>query len=334
MHSTSAPIISVIIPAYNAAKSIRETLESVFQQSYRGFEVFLINDGSQDVKELESAIAPFRHLIVYLSQPNRGPGAARNAGIRRASGEYLAFLDADDAWYPTCLETQLQLALNGNDACDLVYADLLLKGAGPRLERHALRYSDVCPSSGVLTFESLIKEECQASTSSTMVRRQVALDAGLFDENLRRAEDFDFWLRIAHRGGRLAYQRTVVGERRLGFGSLSTDNIGMLEALAQVLRKTEVTLRLSEEQRRTLKVKLRHTEALVNLERGKAQILDGDYGCALSSLEMAATVFNTNKLKLAIAGLRLAPRLMRRLMRTTRDFSGRANRSLRGRDWA
>src|SRR6516165_2038844 len=166
------PLVSVIIPAYNSAAHIRETLESVLSQTYHNFEVILINDGSPDTEEFERAIAPYRDRIIYISQENRGPSAARNAGIRRARGEYLAFLDSDDVWSPTCLAAQVELALSRQPSCDLVYSDVLVysdsrqhhqgmpwaRGARPpaepavrraaKLRGGAIRYSEICPSSG------------------------------------------------------------------------------------------------------------------------------------------------------------------------------------------
>jgi glycosyltransferase involved in cell wall biosynthesis len=110
--TNALPLVSVIIPAYKAAAYIHEALGSVFRQTYESFEVILINDGSPDTEEFERAIAPYLDRIVYIRQENRGPSAARNAGIRRARGEYLAFLDSDDVWYPTCLAAQVELALS------------------------------------------------------------------------------------------------------------------------------------------------------------------------------------------------------------------------------
>jgi glycosyltransferase involved in cell wall biosynthesis len=85
----------VIVPAFNAAADIPAALASVFAQSFGAFEVIVVNDGSSD--DLETSLRPFRDRIIYLEQPNRG-AAARNAGIRAARGQYIAFLDADDVW--------------------------------------------------------------------------------------------------------------------------------------------------------------------------------------------------------------------------------------------
>ena len=173
------PLVSVIIPAYQAAAYIHETLESVLRQSYQNLEVILINDGSPDTEEFERAIGPYRDRIVYIRQENGGPSAARNAGIRRARGEYLAFLDSDDVWFPTCLAAQVELALSRQPSCDLVYSDVLIvsdsqhhgvsptTGSLPCSEQAvrrvansrggAIRYSEMCPSNGAVTFESLLR---------------------------------------------------------------------------------------------------------------------------------------------------------------------------------
>ena len=329
------PLVSVIIPAYNSTAHIRETLESVLSQTYHNFEVILINDGSPDTEDFERAIARYRDQIVYIKQENGGPSAARNAGIRRARGEYLAFLDSDDVWFPTCLAAQVELALSRQPSCDLVYSDVLVEPdsqqqphrippmAGSRaslkaavrraakLRGAAIRYSEVCPSNGAVTFESLLREDCQAPTSCTMVRRQAAISAGLFDENLRRAEDYDLWLRIAHRASNMAYGREVLGKNRMVAGSLSDDNMKMLEALVDVLRKLPTNLDLSASEQSALQTKLADAKAQLELERGKAFLLDGKYDQALSSLREAISPLSSTRLRFALLGLRVAPRLTR-----------------------
>jgi glycosyltransferase involved in cell wall biosynthesis len=337
MNRDGLPLVSVIIPAYKAAAYVRETLESVLCQTYPNFETILINDGSPDTEELERAIAPYRHRIVYISQENRGPSAARNAGIHRARGEYLAFLDSDDVWFPTCLTARVELALSRQPACDLVYADVLISSESQqrghrassasvsdhtpatavrraaRLHGGVIRFSEICPSRGALTFESLVREDCQAPTSCTMVRRQAAIAAGLFDENLRRAEDYDLWLRIAHRASNMAYTHEVLGRNRVVPGSLSHDNIKMLEGVVTVLGKLNKSLDLSASERSALRNKLADTKALLDWERGKAFLLDGKYDQALASLREAGSSLASRKLRWALLGLKIAPRLTRAL---------------------
>src|ERR1700691_5526396 len=116
------PAVSVIIPTYSTAEFIKETLDSVFQQTFKDFEVIVVNDGSPDTAKLEYVLEPFRSQIIYLMRENRGPAAARNAAIRQAQGEYLAFLDSDDIWLPQYLEKQIEF-LEKNTRLDAVYCD-------------------------------------------------------------------------------------------------------------------------------------------------------------------------------------------------------------------
>jgi hypothetical protein len=144
-----------------------------------------------------------------------------------------------------------------------------------------------------------------------MVRRQAAISAGLFDENLRRAEDYDLWLRIAHRASNMAYGREVLGKNRIVAGSLSDDNMKMLEAVVDVLMKLGKNLDLSASERSTLQTKLADAKAQLDLERGKAFLLDGKYDQALSSLREAMSPLSSAKLRFALLGLKVAPRLTR-----------------------
>jgi len=100
MSPHSAPRVSVIVPAYNTAPFIAETLDSVFAQSMADFEVIVVNDGSPDTPALEQALLPYRARIRYIVQSNGGLSAARNTAIRASGSELVAFLDSDDVWEP------------------------------------------------------------------------------------------------------------------------------------------------------------------------------------------------------------------------------------------
>src|SRR5437868_1326235 len=100
-------VVSVVIPAYNAAQWIEETIATVLAQTYRPLDVIVVDDGSMD--ETRSAVKKFDDQIRYIHQPNSGVGAARNTGIRSARGEYVAFLDADDLWDAHKVEEQIAL---------------------------------------------------------------------------------------------------------------------------------------------------------------------------------------------------------------------------------
>ena len=137
------PSVSVVIPAYNTAPYIGETLSSVLAQTYTDFEVIVVNDGSPDTVELEVALAPFRDRIQYIVQENGGLSAARNRGIAAGRGEFVALLDSDDVWEPDYLE--YQLAVLERDGLDIVYSNATTFGDPLRAGR---LFMDMHPSTG------------------------------------------------------------------------------------------------------------------------------------------------------------------------------------------
>ncbi len=126
--SKSAPTVSVIMPAYNSASFIGQALDSVFAQTYSDFEVVVVNDGSPDTAKLEDVLRQYLDGIVYIKQENRRVGGARNTGIRHARGEYLAFLDSDDSWFPDCLAVQMR-AFDEDPSLDMIFADAFFDDA-------------------------------------------------------------------------------------------------------------------------------------------------------------------------------------------------------------
>jgi glycosyltransferase involved in cell wall biosynthesis len=299
------PLVSVIIPAYNAASFITETLESVFAQTFKDFEVIIINDGSPDTEEFERILQPYMNRVVYLKQENQGPSAARNLGILRARGEYLAFLDADDLWLPEYLNEQMKL-FKQTASLDLVYADVLQYHSSTA---DGVPYSQDCPSRGPVTFESLVTEECQIPTSSVIVRKQVVQDAGLFDEQLWRCEDYDLWLRIAYRGARMAHQQKVLGSSRVRLDSLAAQQIKMLQGMVRVLSKLETELTVTPESRALLQREGAKARAKLDLERGKICLQQGRLDEAHNALCNANAFFHRRTLSLFLFALRLSPKL-------------------------
>jgi len=137
-HSETVPAVSVIIPAYNVASYIAASLDSVFAQTFTGYEVILVNDGSPDTEQFERAIQPYIDRIIYLKQENAGASVARNSGLQAARGEFVAFLDGDDVWLPNYLAEQMQFIQARG--CDLACADATMFG-DPKTEGQ--RYMDL-----------------------------------------------------------------------------------------------------------------------------------------------------------------------------------------------
>lgn len=223
--------VSVVIPAYNAMKYLPQTVESVLHQTYKEFEVVIVNDGSTDDIETwfaESVTDPRFRLI---SQENKGLSGARNTGIEQAKGEFIAVLDADDLWHPTKLEKQVE-ALKRHPEAGLVYTWL----------RYVDEFSSPTGKIVKSSFEGDVWEELTAFNfigcgSVAMIRRACFDDVGNFDRNLDSyVEDWDMWLRIAK-----SYPFTVVNEvlidNRKYSGSLSTQWRKMEESFPKVIEK-------------------------------------------------------------------------------------------------
>jgi GT2 family glycosyltransferase len=307
--SSHGPLVSVIIPAYNAAGFIDETLNSVFNQTYSNYEVIVVNDGSPDTDELQKVLAPFRDRLIYIQQENKGPSAARNHAIKKARGEFVAFLDSDDNWLPDYLEEQIKLS-RSEHGFDMVYSDAWLFGDGPLSGR---RFMECAPSIGPVTFESLLLYQTSVITSCTVVRRQSVIDAGLFDERFIRCEDFDLWIRLAHRGARIGFQEQVLTRHRTHSASLAANEIAMVESQIEVLKKAKQTLPLSEAEHKLIDRQLENCAAQIDRERGKQYLANRNYDQAAASFTRANRFYKSRKLQLVIWGLRSTPRVVRYL---------------------
>lgn len=187
------PKVSVIIPVYNGEKTIRETVESVLNQTLSDFELIIIDDGSTDsTLDVLSTIKDSRLKVVSYS--NAGVSASRNRGIELASGEYIAFLDADDFWTPDKLEFQVK-ALAANPQASVVYswADCIDEA------NQLLGIDHHFTVNGNILTRLLVSNCIAGSASSVLARREVFVEVGNFDETLTHAEDWDMWLRLAAR---------------------------------------------------------------------------------------------------------------------------------------
>ena len=231
------PLVSVIIPAYNAAAYIAQTVDSVVHQTYADFEVIVVNDGSHDTESLERKLAGYGDRVRYIFQQNGGPSSARNTGIRAAQGELVAFLDSDDIWEPEFLATQVA-CFRRNPKLDLVWCNCSRLGA---LANERTQFNFYPPRRPV-TLESLIRIQNVPVTSTVVARKETVIDAGLFDESMRRAEDFDLWLRMATNGAQFDFQDQLLGRRRNRPTSLSADIASMSEGASVAYDKLAVAL--------------------------------------------------------------------------------------------
>lgn len=317
---TKSPRVSVIIPAYNTAQYIGETLESVFAQRFRDYEVIVINDGSPDTAELERVLEPYRHALTYLVKENGGLASARNAGIQVARGEFIALLDSDDAWEPDYLAAQVG-PLVADPTITVSYSNAIIFGNALEAGQDCM---SVLPSAGEVTFQRLVDQECNVLVSA-LIRRTAFARVGLFDEELRTNEDYDLWLRIAHDGGRFVYYQRPFWRYRRRAGQLSGDPLVMWRGYLRVLEKTKLTLNLTPAERAAVERRCAHSRAMLKLFEGKQAFFAGDFVAALNDLTEANSVLNSRKLALAVQALRLAPHLLLRAYQARDRFVFKTN---------
>ena len=192
----SEPRVSVIIPAYNSARFLPRALASVFAQTWSGYEIVLVDDGSTD--NTPELAASYGESVRYFRQRTGGAASARNTGVGEARGEYLAFLDADDQWTPDKLALQVDY-LDAHPGRAMVFTDMSHWESGRKVHHSYLRergYRWV----GEGSIHRNLLRECFIFTPTVMIRKEAILRAGLFDATLHICEDVDLWLRVAQAG--------------------------------------------------------------------------------------------------------------------------------------
>ena len=244
--------VSVIIPTYNRAALVTEALASVLAQTYRDFEVLVVDDGSSDATL--SALAAFEGQVRVVAKKERGGvSAARNLGAREAAGEWLAFLDSDDLWLPEKLSRQVDYLKN--------HPALVICQTGETWIRNGVRVNppEACRKlAGDIFLPSLLR--CLVSPSAVMLSRGLFEDMGGFDEALPAAEDYDLWLRIAwrHPVGLVPLPLVI---KRGGHADQLSRQWGLdrfrIRALKKILQEPSLPPRYREAARRTLAEKCR-----------------------------------------------------------------------------
>jgi glycosyltransferase involved in cell wall biosynthesis len=188
------PTVSVIIPTYNRSQIIGRPIQSVLNQTYRDFEMIVVDDGSEDNTEEVVKGFPDERIRYIKHDKNKGGGSARNTGIKAARGKYIAFQDSDDEWLPVKLEKQLKSFKTSPQTTGVVYTDMLrISEDGKTKYWHSPTITDgrlIDPkTSDYQTFNLGIQ--------STLIKKECFDITGLFDENLPRLIDLDLFIRLS-----------------------------------------------------------------------------------------------------------------------------------------
>lgn len=189
----STEVVSIIMPCYNAQKTLAKTLDSIFSQTYTSFKLYCINDGSTDNTQsiLDEYQNKFKDRMWVLSQKNKGQTISKNIGIQQSQGEYIAFIDSDDLWDPKKLDIQLS-AMRADPEVGLSYTD------GYYIDADDIQHEKI----GI---DPILQGQCfkrilmgnAIVASSVMIRRSIINKIGLFDETLTACENWELWTRIA-----------------------------------------------------------------------------------------------------------------------------------------
>ncbi len=190
------PLVSVIIPAYNAERTLRRAIDSALAQDYQAIEIIVVDDGSKDATSVVAAGYTHKAVQVLQLSRNHGEGGVLNEGIAVAKGEYIAFLDADDEWLPSKLTRQIA-ALESNSAAIMATCGCrFVDDSGNLVEEFGMRPSGVASNE---IWRSLLAATCIAKPC-VVVRASAFEKTGVFDTTVRIMADQDMWIRLASAG--------------------------------------------------------------------------------------------------------------------------------------
>jgi glycosyltransferase involved in cell wall biosynthesis len=292
--------ISVVIPSYNCGSTLARSIASALAQTYPPLEVIVVDDGSTD--DTAAVAGSFGPAVRYIRQPNAGPSAARNTGLRAAAGEWIALLDADDTWAPRKLELQSAALMKTRDAV-LAYTGFVL------------RYDDGCRRiKAIVAAERcwpLLRYRNCVPHSSVLVRREAMIAAGGYDETLRTCEDWDLWVRLRQHHRFVSLSEPLM-EYAVRANSLSADFDQVLGDAERILEST-LLLGLKGWRRTCWRRRIRSAQlfsAAIQAEEANAPAMAGallrrsltqwpapsflpQRGYALARLLLGATVYGT-----------------------------------------
>jgi glycosyltransferase involved in cell wall biosynthesis len=185
-----SPFFSIVIPTYNSSQFIEQAIDSVFKQTYQDYEIIVVDDGSID--ETVNILKKCNSNIAIITQENKGPGAARNRGIREAKGAYITFLDSDDVWFPWALEIFKEVIFKYDKPSFIIgsfvkFTDPAVLANVNRTPLRVKRYKDYYATSG---------EPLLFGTCSVAIKREILDVVGGFTNIRMNAEDNDLWLRL------------------------------------------------------------------------------------------------------------------------------------------
>lgn len=240
------PRVSVIIPTYNCSKFLGRALKTALAQSYTDYEVIIMDDGSTD--DTKDVVARFGNAVRYFYQPNRGLSAARNAAISKSSGEFLAYLDADDMWHPQKLEKQIAF-LDAHKECGFVHSETVVINEDDEVIHLRFNHETKRPVPQGHCVIDLLRT-CHIQILTVVERRECLDRVGNFDERLFVAQDYFHWIMVAMHGMAIGYLDEPLGMYRWRTDSLFSNQRRVIEDFVRIfdILVEEKSVRLQEYQ--------------------------------------------------------------------------------------
>lgn len=229
------PRISVVIPTYNRTDFLPKDMQSVLNQTYRDWEMIIVDDGSID--KTEEVVKGYKESrIRYITHKyNLGLSAARNTGIKNSRGKYIAFLDSDDEWFPEKISCQMNIFQKEDSKCGVVCT------GGYKIKGNQIMSKKSVPINLDSFYEKFLFENI-TWTSNVLVKKECFKKAGLFDENLESCEDWDMWIRIA-KYYKFIFLETTLVKYVIHSDQLSENLLAKINARKKILFKYKYELK-------------------------------------------------------------------------------------------
>lgn len=276
------PLVSIIVPAFNAAATIAQSLETIRNQTFKNFETIIVDDGSTDsTAQIARNVCDGDSRFILIQQKNSGVSAARNTALERALGKFIAFLDADDLWLPEKLERQVEL-LASNPTVNFTYTNFYVWDGNRDL---AIYYSPKKMPNGDVSAE--IFRTTLFLPSTVLLKRELLGDCR-FDPQFCGGEDWDLWMQLVERGLFAGGIAEPLARYRRWEGNATAKKIKMTESAVRVFEKN---LRLTK--RDDLRPSYQRT---LNLMRGRLEILNALHDADSSPAKTAKALWRAWRL--------------------------------------
>jgi hypothetical protein len=266
------PAFTVVVPAHNSQRTLGSCVQSVLRQTESDLELIIVDDGSTD-DTLQVARASTDPRVSVTSQASGGVSAARNAGVRAASGDVVCFLDSDDLLLPHYLQS-VRSVFAADPGVDFVYTDAwTFDDRSRRVRRHTTAHYQRPPRPAPADAPGLFRELLQRNfiIVPVAVRRQVITAAGLFDVTMSGCEDWDLWLRLLIAGHRGAEASGPLGLRREHAAQASSDHVHMASHAVYMFEKLLQDQALSPEDRHRVRERLEFAQRELRILSGEDQ---------------------------------------------------------------